>query len=68
MEFEPDENGYLEWESNYGLTVDQLAEEGEEPRTEDEMVKLFQNELWEYILENVKYSDIQVNAVQVEQL
>ncbi len=68
MEFEPDENGYLEWESEYGLTLEELKEEGYEPRTEDEMTKLFQNELWEYILQNIKYQDVQVNAVQVEQV
>ncbi len=68
MEFEPDEHGFLEWESEYGLTLEELKEEGYEPRTEDEMTKLFQNELWEYILQNIKYQDVQVNAVQVEQV
>lgn len=68
MEFEPDENGYLEWEYNYGATLEELEEEGERPRTEEELHRLFQNELWEYILENVKYSDVQVNAVQVEEI
>lgn len=68
MTFEPDEHGFLSWEYNYGSTLEELREDGYEPRTEEELHRLFQNELWEYILNNVKYQDVQVNAVQVEQL
>ena len=68
MTFEPDENGYLEWEDEYGLTIEELAEEELKPRTEEQMISLFREELWEYIFNNIKYSDVTVDAVQVEQL
>ena len=60
MTFEPDENGYLEWED--------YDPEYDTPRTEEQMTQLFREELWEYILNNIKYSDVTVDAVQVEQL
>ncbi len=60
MEFEPDENGYLEWE-NYDPEYDT-------PRTEEQMERLFRDELWEYILQNIKYHDVQVDVVKVEQV
>jgi hypothetical protein len=63
MEFEPDEHGYLEWESEYGLTIEELKEEGYEPRTEDEMKALFHNELWEYLTNNLDYHSIYVEQV-----
>lgn len=68
MTFEPDENGYLEWEDYYGLSLEELAEEGGKPRTEKQMKELFANELWEYILGNIKNSNIQVDAAQIEQV
>ena len=69
MTFEPDENGYLEWEDEYGLTPEEMLEEYEsKPRTEEQMKEFFAEELWEYILNNIKYSDVTVDAVQVEQL
>ena len=68
MTFEPDENGYLEWEDEYGLTPEELAEEELKPRTEEQMIQLFREELWEYIFNNIKYSDVTVDGVQVEQL
>ena len=68
MEFEPDENGFLEWEDGYGLTPEELAEEEITPRTEDQMKRFFADELWEYILNNIKYSDVTVDAVKVEQV
>ena len=68
MEFEPDEHGYLEWESEYGLTLEELKEEGYEPRTEEQMERFFRDELWDYILQNIKYHDVQVDAVKVEQV
>jgi hypothetical protein len=64
MEFEPDENGYLEWESEYGLTIEELKEEGYEPRTEDEMKAFFHNELWEYLTSNLDYHSIYVEEVK----
>ena len=60
MEFEPDENGYLEWE-NYDPEEDT-------PRTEEQMKRFFADELWDYILQNIKYHDVQVDAVQVEKV
>jgi hypothetical protein len=60
MEFEPDENGYLEWE-NYDPEEDT-------PRTEEQMKRFFADELWDYILQNIKYHDVQVDVVKVEQL
>ena len=69
MTFEPDENGYLEWEDEYGLTPEEMLEEYEsKPRTEEQIKEFFAEELWEYILNNIKYSDVTVDAVQVEQL
>jgi hypothetical protein len=69
MEFEPDENGYLEWESEHGLTPEEMLEEYDsKPRTEEQMDRFFRDELWEYILQNIKYHDVQVDAVKVEQL
>ena len=68
MEFEPDENGFLEWEDGYGLTPEELAEEEITPRTEEQMLRFFADELWEYILNNIKYHDVTVDAVQVEQV
>lgn len=64
MEFEPDEHGYLEWESEYGLTLEELKEEGYEPRTEDEMKRFFHSELWEYLTSNLDYHSIYVEEVK----
>jgi hypothetical protein len=64
MTFEPNENGYLEWESNYDLTVEELAEEGEKPRTKEEMLRFFADELWEYLMENLSYDAITVEEVK----
>ena len=68
MQFEPDENGFIEWEDGYGLTPEELAEEEITPRTEEQMLRFFADELWEYILNNIKYHDVTVDAVQVEQV
>jgi hypothetical protein len=66
MTFEPDENGYLEWEDEYGLTPEEMDEEcGSKPRTEDEMKRFFANELYEYLTNF--HTDI-YNAVDVEQV
>ena len=64
MTFEPDENGYLEWEGGYDLDPEALKEEGYEPRTEDKMKRFFADELWEYILENMSYDSIYVDKVE----
>ena len=64
MEFEPDEHGYLEWESEYGLTLEELKEEGYEPRTEDQMKRFFADELWEYLMNNLDYDAIYVEEVK----
>lgn len=58
MTFEPDENGYLEWED--------YDPEYDTPRTEEQMTQLFREELWEYILNNIKYSDVTVDTIVVE--
>jgi hypothetical protein len=63
MTWEPDENGYLDWEDEYGLTLEELAEEGEKPRTEEELRTFLAGELWEYLLNNLEY-----DAIDVEQL
>jgi transposase len=64
MEFEPDENGYLEWEDEYGLTPEEMLEEYDsKPRTEEEMKALFHNELWEYLTSNLDYHSIYVEQV-----
>ena len=63
MTFEPDENGYLEWEYAYGLDAEALKEEGYEPRTEEQMKRFFADELWEYIITNMEYDAIYVDEV-----
>ncbi len=69
MEFEPDENGYLEWESEYGLTPEEMLEEYDsKPRTEEQIKRFLAEELWDYTLNNIAYHDVQVDAVQVEQV
>jgi hypothetical protein len=64
MTFEPDENGYLEWEGGYDLDPEALAEEGYEPRTEEEMKRFFADELWEYLMNNLEYEAIYVEEVK----
>jgi hypothetical protein len=64
MTFEPDENGYLEWESEYGLTPEELKEEGYEPRTEEQIKRFFADELWEYLMNNLDYDAIYVEEVK----
>jgi hypothetical protein len=67
MTFEPDENGYLEWEDEYGLTPEEMLEEYDsKPRTEDEMKAFFHNELWEYLTSNLDYHSIYVEEVAGE--
>lgn len=51
-------------ESEYGLTLEELKEEGYEPRTEDEMKRLFADELWEYLMNNIDYTAIDVEEVK----
>jgi hypothetical protein len=69
MEFEPDENGYLEWEDEYGLTPEEMLEEYDsKPRTEEQIKRFFADELWDYILNNIKYHDVNVDAVKVEEV
>jgi hypothetical protein len=64
MTFEPNENGYLEWESSWDLTAEELEEEGEKPRTKEEMLRFFADELWEYLMENLSYDAITVEEVK----
>lgn len=64
MNFEPDENGYLEWEYAYDMDAEALKEEGYEPRTEEQMKRFFADELWEYITQNAEYDAITVEAVE----
>ena len=48
MTFEPDENGYLEWEDEYGPTPEEMLEEYDsKPRTHEEMERFFADELYE---------------------
>ena len=63
MTFEPDENGYLEWEYAYDMDADALKEEGYEPRTEEQMKRFFADELWEYLMNNIEYDAITVEQV-----
>jgi hypothetical protein len=64
MTFEPDENGYLDWEDEYGLTPEQMAEDYDsKPRTVEEMKELFASELWDYILNNLEFDAIYVDEV-----
>jgi hypothetical protein len=63
MTWEPDEHGYLEWEEEYGLTLEELAEEDQRPRTELELKTFLAGELWEYLLNNLDY-----DAIDVEEL
>jgi hypothetical protein len=64
MTFEPDENGYLDWEDEYGLTPEEMLEEYEsKPRTEEEIKSFFAGELWEYILNNLEFDAIYVDEV-----
>jgi hypothetical protein len=63
MTWDVDENGYLEWEDEYGLTLEELEEEGERPRTEIELKTFLAGELWEYLLTNLEY-----DAIDVEEL
>ena len=60
MTFEPDENGYLEWEYAYDHDAEALKEEGYEPRTEEQMKRFFADELWEYLTSNLDYHAIYV--------
>ena len=64
MEFEPDKNGYLEWEYAYEMTDAELEEEGYKPRTQEEMERFFADELWEYILENAEFDSIYVEKLE----
>lgn len=64
MTFEPDENGYLEWEYAYDLDAQGLEDEGYKPRTEEEMQRFFADELWEYIIQNAEYDAITVERVE----
>lgn len=57
MTFEPDENGYLEWEV--------FEEEYDKPRTEDEMLRFFQQEIYDYVSD---YSIDLWNAIRVERI
>ena len=67
MTFEPDENGYLDWEDEYGLTPEEMLEEYEsKPRTEEEIKEFFANELYEYILNNLEFDAIYVDEVTGE--
>lgn len=52
MTFEPDENGYLEWE-NYDPEFD-------EPRTEEQMKEFFAEELWEWFRNGIEFDAIYV--------
>jgi len=63
MTWEPDEHGYLDWEDEYGLTLEELEEQGDRPRTEIELKTFLAGELWEYLLNNLEY-----DAIDVEQL
>jgi hypothetical protein len=45
-----------------------LEEYDSKPRTEEQIKRFFADELWDYILNNIKYHDVQVDAVQVEQV
>ncbi len=65
MNFEPDENGYLEWEDEYGLTPEEMLEEYDsKPRTEDQIKRFFADELWDYLLTNLEYDAIDVEEVK----
>ena len=64
MTFEPDENGFLEWEYAYDMDADALKEEGYEPRTEEQMKRFFADELWEYLTSNMDYSAIYVERTE----
>ena len=67
MTFEPDENGYLDWEDEYGLTPEEMEEEHfTKPRTIEEMKEFFANELYEYILNNLEFDAIYVDEVTGE--
>ena len=64
MNFEPDENGFLEWEYAYDMDADALKEEGYEPRTEEQMKRFFADELQEYLMNNIEYDAITVERVE----
>lgn len=64
MTFEPDENGFLEWEYAYDMDAEALKEEGYEPRTEEQMKRFFADELWEYLTSNMDYSAIDVERIE----
>ena len=65
MTFEPDENGYLEWEDEYELSPEVMFEEyGSKPRSVDEMKALFANELWLYLINNLDTGAIYVDEVE----
>ncbi len=67
MTFEPDENGYLEWEDEYGLTPEEMEEEHyTKPRTVEEMKKSFAHELYEYLVNNLSFDAIYVEEVKGE--
>lgn len=55
MTFEPDENGYLEWET--------FEPEFDKPKTQDEMLRFFQQEIYDYVND---YSIDLWNAIRVE--
>jgi hypothetical protein len=61
MMFEPDKNGYLDWEDEYDLTPEEMREEcNSKPRTEEEMKRFFANELYEYLINNVEFDSVRV--------
>lgn len=64
MNFEPDKNGYLEWEYPYEMTDAEMEEEGYKPRTQEEMERFFAEELWEYILQNAEFDSICVERTE----
>lgn len=66
MTFEPDENGYLEWEDEYGLSPEEMEENYfSKPRTEEEMKRFFADELYSYItLLDFKRHNINVEQVK----
>ena len=56
MEFEPDENGFLEWE-NFDPDYDT-------PRTEEQIQRFFADELYEYLTQNLEYDAITVEVIE----
>lgn len=65
MTFEPDENGYLEYEDEYGLTAEEILRDFDsKPRTEAEMKTFFADQLWEFIVDYCEYRSIRVEEVK----